>query len=167
MMAELSSFLCTTRVLLPVIGLGLSALVMTAPHMHRDCMSCRMFLDKIILCEVPNLSVRFPPSLVSNREITTNTQGEPTYYNKLLGPRDCIIYGKFRLFNNSSLSCLISICSGVLRTTVCWFEVLECCRSTATEVLQVRCSIINSRLYDSTVVSVQYKYGRTLLAFPL
>lgn len=45
------------------------------------------------MCEVPNLSVGFQPSLVPNREITVNTQGNPTYYNKLLGARDCIIYG--------------------------------------------------------------------------
>lgn len=55
----------------------------------------RMVLNKIIMCEVPNLSVRFAPSLVLNREITVNTQGSPTCYNKLLGPRDCIIYGEY------------------------------------------------------------------------
>lgn len=53
-----------------------------------------MILDKIIMCEVPNLGVKFPSSLVSNREITVNTQGNPTYYNKLIGERDCIIYGE-------------------------------------------------------------------------
>ncbi|CAN0147665.1 unnamed protein product [Ectocarpus sp. 6 AP-2014] len=53
-----------------------------------------MFLDKIIMCEVPNLNVKFPSSLAPNREITVNTQGSPTCYNKLLGPRDCIIYGE-------------------------------------------------------------------------
>lgn len=53
-----------------------------------------MILEKIIMCEVPNLGVKFPPSAISNREITVNTQGNPTYYNKLIGDRDCIIYGK-------------------------------------------------------------------------
>lgn len=55
-----------------------------------------MVLNKIIMCEVPNLSVRFAPSLVLNREITVNTQGSPTCYNRLLGPRDCIIYEHVR-----------------------------------------------------------------------
>lgn len=56
---------------------------------------CRMFLERIIMCEVPNLNVRFQPALIPNREITVNSQGNPTYYNKLLGSRDCIIYGEF------------------------------------------------------------------------
>lgn len=55
---------------------------------------CRMYLDKIIMCEVPNLGVKFTPSMAPNKEITVNTQGSPTCYNKLLGPRDCIIYGE-------------------------------------------------------------------------
>lgn len=46
------------------------------------------------MCEVPNLGVKFPPSMAPNKEITVNTQGSPTCYNKLLGPRDCIIYGE-------------------------------------------------------------------------
>lgn len=56
-----------------------------------------MYLEKIIMCEVPNLGVKFPPSFAPNKEITVNTQGSPTCYNKLLGPRDCIIYGEWWL----------------------------------------------------------------------
>lgn len=63
--------------------------------MHAMWLACRMVLSKIIMCEVPNLSVRFAPSLTLNREITVNTQGSPTCYNRLLGPRDCIIYGEY------------------------------------------------------------------------
>ncbi|CAN0067046.1 unnamed protein product, partial [Choristocarpus tenellus] len=51
-----------------------------------------MVLDRIVLCEVPNLGAKFTPSMFPNKEITVNTQGEPTHYNKLLGDRDCIIY---------------------------------------------------------------------------
>lgn len=72
---------------------------------HALDVTCRMVLNKIIMCEVPNLSVRFAPSLMLNREITVNTQGSPTCYNKLLGPRDCIIYGEYYIITNSMIYC--------------------------------------------------------------
>eukprot|EP00903_Cladosiphon_okamuranus_P007572 g7346.t1 len=55
-----------------------------------------MHLDKIIMCEVPNLGVKFIPCMKDNKQITVNTEGRPTCYNKLLGPRDCIIYEHVR-----------------------------------------------------------------------
>lgn len=64
-----------------------------------------MYLDKIMMCEVHNLSDKFTPSRTPNYEITVNTQGSPTCYNKLLGPKDCIIYGKCCCLNRRRLVC--------------------------------------------------------------
>ncbi|CAM9410051.1 unnamed protein product [Chrysoparadoxa australica] len=53
-------------------------------------------LERILLCEVPNLNKGFQSSDFINTEITRNSRGEPTYYNKLLSEEDCIIYEHVR-----------------------------------------------------------------------
>ncbi|CAM9846235.1 unnamed protein product [Ascophyllum nodosum] len=55
-----------------------------------------MYLEKIVLCKVHHLSETFTPTRTPNHEITVNTLGSPTFYNKLLGPKDCIIYEHVR-----------------------------------------------------------------------
>jgi hypothetical protein len=56
----------------------------------------KLGLDHILLCQVPNLSALKPSVNYPNSAFVKNTKGEPTKYNKLVGPEDCIIYEHVR-----------------------------------------------------------------------
>jgi hypothetical protein len=56
----------------------------------------KLGLDHILLCQVPNLSAMKPPVNYPNTAFVKNSKGEPTKYNKLVGPEDCIIYEHVR-----------------------------------------------------------------------
>lgn len=51
-------------------------------------------MNDIKLVPVPRLSSKFPPSGEPNFEITSDSQGGATRYTKLIGERDCVLYGK-------------------------------------------------------------------------
>eukprot|EP00611_Tribonema_gayanum_P031998 TRINITY_DN93_c0_g2_i1.p1 TRINITY_DN93_c0_g2~~TRINITY_DN93_c0_g2_i1.p1 ORF type:complete len:506 (-),score=167.86 TRINITY_DN93_c0_g2_i1:425-1804(-) len=53
-------------------------------------------LETVMLCQVPNLALRMPTAGVANHEIVKNSSGGSTFYNKLLGDEDCIIYEHVR-----------------------------------------------------------------------
>ncbi|KAG5174908.1 pyrophosphate-dependent phosphofructokinase [Tribonema minus] len=51
----------------------------------------RYAFDKVYMCEVPNLNEAFPPCNMRNDCMTQQSTGEPSLWNRLLGPRDCIL----------------------------------------------------------------------------
>lgn len=51
-------------------------------------------MSEIVPVRVPNLVTKFPPSQVSNLEIASDSQGGATYYTKLIGDDDVVIYGE-------------------------------------------------------------------------
>ncbi|CAM9448800.1 unnamed protein product [Phaeothamnion confervicola] len=55
------------------------------------CIATPWKMDKVYLCDVPNLSKDFPSSNATNDTIAISTSGEPSYWNKLIGPDECIM----------------------------------------------------------------------------
>lgn len=75
-----------------------------------------LFLNEIKLVPVPSLKPKFPSAGVSNFEIASDTQGGATRYTKLIGERDCVIYGE--MFARSMRPCVSHACSMTLRCVI-------------------------------------------------